>query len=221
MFKKIIMAQEISLIGLSKKETAFLKSIFSKDNIKIQFISSVELLQRADLVIIGHDICPQIEEIKNELLNKRIPLLLYTDFDEDLIISCYQKGMDDFLDNQWSADLLIAKVEAWLSFAKKAKKEKANKIKLGNLSINLKKRKVTKKRNEIELTKIEYNILSLLAKDRTKVFSREEIYQQIWGDSIVVGERTLDVHMNNLRKKIGKSIIKTKKGVGFSINSNL
>jgi len=212
------MPQKISFIGLSKMESNLFKEILSKEAYKLRSISVSDDFDKTDLIIMGQEACDQMHEIKTKILNKHIPLLFYSTFDEDLIISCYKKGIDAFIDEQWSEVLIKAKIDAWLFFTKR---EKTYKVKLGNVSINFKKRKVTKKRKEIELTKIEYNILSLLAKDRTKVFSREEIYQQIWGDSIVVGERTLDVHMNNLRKKIGKSIIKTKKGIGFSINSNL
>jgi len=213
-----MMPQKISFIGLSKMESNLFKEILSKEAYKLRSISVSDDFDKTDLIIMGQEACDQMHEIKTKILNKHIPLLFYSAFDEDLIISCYKKGIDAFIDEQWSEVLIKAKIDAWLFFTKR---EKTYKVKLGNVSINFKKRKVTKKRKEIELTKIEYNILSLLAKDRTKVFSREEIYQQIWGDSIVVGERTLDVHMNNLRKKIGKSIIKTKKGIGFSINSNL
>ena len=87
--------------------------------------------------------------------------------------------------------------------------------------INPKKNKVTKKGSELDLTKIELELLKLLVSDRSKIFTRQEIYHQIWGDDIIVGDRTLDVHMNNLRKKIGKDIIITKKGIGFGINPML
>ena len=151
----------------------------------------------------------------------RTPIFLLAPFNETLLLQCFQNGIDDFIDENWSKQLIKYKISAFFSCRKKFKKDTGKKIKIGNLIINPKKRKVTRKGKELPLTKIEYDILTLLAKDTEKIFSREEIYEHIWGNQVIVGERTLDVHMNNLRKKIGKSKILTKKGVGFGINPDV
>ncbi len=151
-------------------------------------------------------------------ISQKIPVFVYAPFNETLLLQCFQNGIDDYIDENWSEQLIKAKITAFFNCRKKFKKENGKKIRIGNLVINPKKRKVTRKGKELPLTKIEFDILSLLAKDTEKIFSREEIYEHIWGNQVIVGERTLDVHMNNLRKKIGKNKIRTKKGIGFGIN---
>ena len=94
----------------------------------------------------------------------------------------------------------------------------AQTISLGDLKIFPEERKVTKKSTEVELTKKEFDLLMLLATKPGKVFVREEIYSRIWGNEIVVGDRTLDVHVRNLREKIGEKNIKTSKGTGYSFD---
>ena len=86
----------------------------------------------------------------------------------------------------------------------------------GNISINIEKREVLVKGEKIQLPKMEFDLLYLLALKPEKVYKREEIYTNVWGDSVVVGDRTLDVHIRKLRKKIGSDYIKTSKGIGYS-----
>jgi two-component system, OmpR family, alkaline phosphatase synthesis response regulator PhoP len=69
--------------------------------------------------------------------------------------------------------------------------------------------------NEIVLPKKEFELLNLLASKPNKVFSREEIFAKVWGNNVVVGDRTIDVHVRKLREKIGLQVIKTVKGVGY------
>ena len=85
-----------------------------------------------------------------------------------------------------------------------------------NISIHLEKREVLVKGSQKILPKKEFDLLYLLASKPEKVFNRNEIYLLIWGDNVVVGDRTLDVHIRKLRKKIGDAFIKTTKGVGYS-----
>jgi two-component system alkaline phosphatase synthesis response regulator PhoP len=96
--------------------------------------------------------------------------------------------------------------------------KQANELVLGTLTININKRVVFVDNKEIFLPKKEFKILILLASKPENVFTREDIYKNIWGSDVVVGERTLDVHIRKLRKNIGEEIIRTHKGVGYSIN---
>ena len=84
------------------------------------------------------------------------------------------------------------------------------------MSIDREKRQVKISDRKIKLPKMEFELLYLLASKPEKVFSRSEIYDNLWGENIVVGDRTLDVHIRKLRKNIGKEYIKTSKGIGYS-----
>ncbi|HFS66744.1 MAG TPA: response regulator transcription factor [Flavobacteriia bacterium] len=167
-------------------------------------------------------LCETIMDLQSHKDLFKTPIFLVGNLkDENKILKCFNTGLDDFINENWSKELIKAKLLAFFNCRKKFKKDSSRKIRIGNVTINPKKRKVTRKGEEVSLTKIEYDILNLLANDSGKIFSREEIYDHIWGRQVIVGERTLDVHMNNLRKKIGKSKIQTKKGIGFGINPNL
>ena len=150
-----------------------------------------------------------------------VEIWLYTSSKPSIILQGYKAGIDDFIDIEWDDLIKKIKLEHFLKHSFLVPSVLEKKIKLASLVINPKKNKVTKKGNELDLTKIELELLKLLVSDRSKIFTRQEIYHQIWGDDIIVGDRTLDVHMNNLRKKIGKDIIITKKGIGFGINPML
>jgi len=184
------------------------------DELKDEKIHLIVLNWKSD------DLCERLQNFLKNNLFSTVPVLLYTPVNETIVLQCFQNGIDDFIDEKLPNEVVKAKIKAYLNCRNKLKSGK-KKIKIGGLLINPKKRKVTRKGVDVDLTKIEYDILLLLSQDRTKIFSREEIYKQIWGDKVIVGERTLDVHMNNLRKKIGKNKIRTKKGVGFGINPDL
>ncbi len=208
--------------NFSKKNSQKLQKLLGKDFEIWQEQVPEDL--KIHLVIINEkyeEVCQIIGKLSQNKQTGKVPFFLMSSFKENPLIECFQKGLDDFIDEKWSSELIKAKILAFFSCRKKFKKDSGKKIRIGNVSINPKKRKVTRKGEEVSLTKIEYDILNLLANDPGKIFSRDEIYNSIWGRHVIVGERTLDVHMNNLRKKIGKSKIRTKKGIGFGINPEL
>ena len=86
------------------------------------------------------------------------------------------------------------------------------------LTIDFEKFNVTVDGTNVNLAKKEFELLALLVSKPGKVFKREEIMQKIWGDDIIVGERTLDVHIRKLREKIGDDYIATLKGVGYKFD---
>ena len=85
--------------------------------------------------------------------------------------------------------------------------------------IDSEKRVVKRAGETLTLPKKEFDLLKLLASKPERVFTRKEIYQKIWGDQLIVGDRTLDVHIRKLREKLGEKYIKTTKGVGYSFCS--
>ena len=94
-----------------------------------------------------------------------------------------------------------------------------DKIQVGNIIIDRERYLILKNELEIALPKKEFELLSLLASRPNKVFSREEIFASVWGSNVVVGDRTIDVHVRKLREKIGIENIKTIKGVGYKFEA--
>ena len=88
-------------------------------------------------------------------------------------------------------------------------------IEIGDLVIDREKFIIYKGKEEVILPKKEFELLLLLSSKPGKVYTRDEIFDQIWGDNIIVGDRTIDVHIRKLREKIGDSYIRTVKGVGY------
>jgi len=214
--------KNLLLAGFSKKQFAKFQKIADKE-FKLYDHTDDSKKDKIHLIVINwkySGVCNLLGTFGKESSFSTVPVLLYTPVNETLILQCFQNGIDGFIDESLSNEVIKAQIKAYLNCKNKLKPGK-KKIKIGRLVIHPKKRKVTRKGVEIDLTKIEYDILTMLAQDPSKIFSREEIYKQIWGDKVIVGERTLDVHMNNLRKKIGKNKIRTKKGVGFGINPDL
>jgi len=213
----------IATLNFSNKKQQKFQKLLGNDYKLVAFENIKDEL-KIHLVLINaksNHLCDDLSSVRLYKATYKTPVWLLTALNESLLLQCFQKGLDDFIDESWSVELIKAKILAFFSCRKKFKKDSGKKIRIGTVSISPKKRKVTRKGKEVSLTKIEYDILNLLANEPGKIFSREEIYAQIWGDSVIVGERTLDVHMNNLRKKIGKSKIRTKKGIGFGINPDI
>lgn len=213
----------ILLVNFSKKTRSKFQKMLDTD-FAFSTPDTLQAEKKIHLVLVhwqAKQLCEDVAGLLQQKAMYKSPVYLVAPLKESLLLQCFQNGIDDFIDENLPDELIKAKLLAFFSCRKKFKKDRAKKIKIGSVSINPKKRKVTKKGNEISLTKIEFDILNLLTQDTSKIFSRDEIYDYIWGKDIIVGERTLDVHMNNLRKKIGKNKIRTKKGIGFGINSEL
>lgn len=130
-------------------------------------------------------------------------------------IAGFEAGADDYITKPIRPRAILARVKAILNRRSKFFQIKNN-LEYKNISINPEKREVLVHDTKIKLPKMEFNLLYLLASKPEKVFSREEIYTTIWGDEVVVGDRTLDVHIRKLRKNIGKDFIRTSKGIGYS-----
>jgi len=154
---------------------------------------------------------------QNHELNDSIICFLSARNDDITKISGFELGADDFIVKPIKPAVFIAKMKSLLR-RKHLSLSGSGKIKINDLRINLDKKKVKKGETNLELTKIEYNLLLLFVNSPDKIFSRDEIYMYIWGTAILVGDRTMDVHIRNLRKKIGSDNIKTHKGIGYSFN---
>jgi len=136
-------------------------------------------------------------------------------------IAGFEAGADDYITKPIRPKVLVSRVKALLkrtstvSTTPTAVVESANTLTIGNLIIDKERYLILKDGEEMILPRKEFELLSLLVSKPGKVFTREEIYYSVWGDNVVVGDRTIDVHIRKLREKIGNDQIKTLKGIGY------
>ena len=133
-------------------------------------------------------------------------------------VAGFDAGADDYITKPIKPKVLISKVKALLRRLKEDE-ENSNIVKIGKLVINRDEYKIILSGNEIILPRKEFELLSLLASKPGKVFKRDEILDKVWGNEVVVGGRTIDVHIRKLREKIGDECFKTVKGVGYKFVS--
>ena len=126
----------------------------------------------------------------------------------------FEAGADDYITKPVKPKVLVSKVKALLRRFRELEDAPKN-LKLGNLVINREEYKVIKDKKEMLLPRKEFELLALLASKPRKVFKREEILDNVWGNEVIVGGRTIDVHIRKLREKIGNDRFKTVKGVGY------
>jgi two-component system alkaline phosphatase synthesis response regulator PhoP len=126
----------------------------------------------------------------------------------------FEAGADDYITKPVKPKVLVSKVKALLRRFREVQDAPQN-LKLGNLIINREEYKIIKDKKELLLPRKEFELLALLASKPGKVFKREEILDVVWGNEVIVGGRTIDVHIRKLREKIGDDRFKTVKGVGY------
>jgi len=163
----------------------------------------------------GIETCDIIRQDKNL---KNVIIAFLTARSEDYSqIAGFEAGADDYIAKPVKPKVLISRIKALLKRYKSDEliENKTNIIGKSGLIIDREKYIVIKDNNELNLPKKEFELLALLLSKPDKVFTRDEIYSSVWGDSIIVGDRTIDVHIRKLREKIGDDHIKTIKGVGY------
>lgn len=134
--------------------------------------------------------------------------------DEKYEIEGLKSGADDFISKPIKAEVLATRIGSALRRMRKDEVEE-QKLVFGDLEINKTKFSVYYKGQEILLAKKEFELLSLLASRPGRVFLRNEILQRVWGTEVIVGDRTIDVHIRKIRQKAGIDLIRTVKGVGY------
>ena len=133
-------------------------------------------------------------------------------------IAGFDAGADDYITKPIRPKVLISRVKALLKRSggvSAENKENEKVIHIGNLIIDKEKFTLQVDDREMMLPRKEFELLSLLVSKPDKVFLREEIYKSVWGDNVIVGDRTIDVHIRKLREKIGNDHIRTLKGIGY------
>lgn len=160
----------------------------------------------------GIEACEQIRQIP--ALEDTIITFLTARGEDYSQMAGFDAGADDYITKPIKPKVLVSKVKALLRRFKDDT-ETSNVVKIKDLIINREEYKVIKEGEELVLPRKEFELLSLLASKPGKVFKREDILEQVWGAEVIVGGRTIDVHIRKLREKIGDKSFKTVKGVGY------
>lgn len=162
----------------------------------------------------GVEVCRQL---RNKPEFDRTVITFLTAREEDYSqIAALEVGGDDYITKPIRPRVFLSRVKALLRRSERAEvQEEAGLVEVAGLLIDKERVTVTKDGEVIELAKKEFELLHLLVSKPGKVFSREEIFNKVWGTDVIVGNRTIDVHIRKLREKIGEQYIKTIKGIGY------
>lgn len=160
----------------------------------------------------GMEACENIRKIP-ELSNVIIAFLTARSEDYSQVAG-FEAGADDYIAKPIKPKVLVSKVKALLRRLKE-EDPKGDILTVGNIEVNREEYKIIQDGKEIVLPRKEFELFYLLASKPGKVFKREEILDKVWGNEVIVGGRTIDVHIRKLREKIGDELFKTIKGVGY------
>ncbi|MGV9003319.1 response regulator transcription factor [Flavobacterium sp.] len=164
----------------------------------------------------GMEACEHIRKIP-ELSNVIITFLTARS-EEYSQVAGFDAGADDYITKPIKPKLLVSKVKALLRRLK-SEETKSDTLFVAGLEINREEYKIVKDGKEMVLPRKEFELLYLLASKPGKVFKREEILDKVWGNEVIVGGRTIDVHIRKLREKIDEELFKTIKGVGYKLEA--
>ena len=176
--------------------------------VALRFRPHLVLMDMMMPVMDGKEACRKLRSMA-EFDTTRI-LFLSAVREEDSLVDCYEAGADDYITKPVSMRVLCSRVNA---IKRRIEEQKTSPI-LATSKLLDEHRAYRSDEGDITLAAKEYEILRLLTSE-DRIFTREEIYNAVWGESVVVGGRTLDVHIRHLRSKIGEEKIMTCKGVGY------
>ncbi len=159
----------------------------------------------------GIEVCRNLRTLPD--FKDTLILLLTALNDEATHIKGLDSGADDYVSKPISPKVLVSRVNALLRRAPRPEDEKT--ITIGSLTIDPEKFMVTLEGKDVVLAKKEFELLYLLASKPGRVFLRNEILSSVWGTDVIVGDRTIDVHIRKIRQKLGIDCVTTVKGVGY------
>jgi two-component system alkaline phosphatase synthesis response regulator PhoP len=209
-----ILRYNLSLEGYDVKTASNGKECLKKVK---NFIPHIVLLDVMMPVMDGIEACNLLKNIPS-LVNTRI-IFLSARSEDFTQISAFDAGADDYISKPVKPKILMKKIA---SIVKRLKKQNDLKeeLDLDEIKINRKTYSVSKDGKSIILPRKEFELFYLLASEPGKVFTRDEIMSKVWGLDVVVGDRTIDVHIRKLREKVGSLYFKTVKGVGYKFINN-
>jgi two-component system alkaline phosphatase synthesis response regulator PhoP len=166
----------------------------------------------------GIETCERIRTLPG--LDRTIIAFLTARGEDYSQIAGFEAGADDYITKPVKPKVLVSRIKALLKrygkmISEEASADSGSKVIRGDLKIDKEKYIVSVSDKDLILPKKEFELLLLLSSRPGKVFNREEIFSQVWGDDVIVGDRTIDVHIRKLREKIGDNHISTVKGIGY------
>ena len=214
----------LEFVSYNLKKEGF-EVLTASDGIEAVKIARNELphLIILDVMMPGIDGIETCEEIKRIPALRNTIIAFLTARGEDYSqIAGFDAGADDYISKPIKPKVLISRIKALLKRYKHdtqlVEKEMSAVITIGDLVIDQERYIIINKGEELVLPKKEFELLLLLTSKPDKVFTRDEIYNGVWGDVTIVGDRTIDVHIRRLREKLGQDHITTIKGVGYKFN---
>ena len=168
----------------------------------------------------GIETCENLRQISS--LNQTIIAFLTARSEDYSQVAGFEAGADDYITKPIKSKVLISRIKALLkrvNWNEETNMSIPSRLEIADLVIDRDKFTVYQGKVEIMLPKKEFELLLLLSSKPGKVFSRDEIFQLVWGENIVVGDRTIDVHIRKLREKLGDEYIRTVKGVGYKFTA--
>ena len=178
-----------------------------------------------DVMMPGMDGIETCEIIRSNSNYDDIIIAFLTARSEDYSqVAGLEAGADDYINKPIKPKVLVSRVKALLRRKTSQgtyQNISSSSINISDLNIDRESYQVERDGIEISLPRKEFEILYLLATKPGKVFKREEIFDKVWGDDVIVGGRTIDVHVRKLRRKLGRDYILTVKGVGYKFNSSI
>ena len=151
-------------------------------------------------------------------LKSNVPIIFLTAKDtENDVLTGFSLGADDYIAKPFSVNELMARVKAVLKRSRKDRIKSEGILKSGAIELDTARKRLIINNRKVELTKKEYEIMKLLLENQTKVFSREDILEKVWGNDVIVTDRTVDVNITRLRTKLGNfgQNLKNKTGYGY------
>lgn len=219
----------ILLVDDDEKILSSLQSLFESEGFNVVCATSgregIEIARRfqphlilLDVIMPGMDGVETCQELRQLPTLQKSLIAFYTARNEDYSqIAGFSAGADDYIIKPVKPNVLVLRIKALLKRNKA--RQLSTVIQSGNIRIDRERYIVFKGNEEIILPRKEFELLALLLTAPRKVFTRQDIYREIWGAEFGDKNRTIDVHVRKLREKIGDQFIKTIKGVGYSFET--
>ena len=211
----------VEFLGYNLKREGF--KVYSANNGKEGLKIAKEVLPHAivlDVMMPGMDGIETCVELRKIPQLKKTLIMFLTARGEDYSqIAGLDAGADDYISKPIKPRLFVSRINALLRRYQADPEQQKASIEIEDMVIDLERYLVIKDQKEIILPRKEFELLVVLASKPNRVFTRDEIFARIWGDNVIVGERTIDVHIRKLREKIGIDNIKTVKGVGYKFDT--
>ncbi len=211
----------LELVSIHLKKAGYQTSEFTEPKQLFSFLEDkTPALLLLDLMLPESDGIEICKLLKNSPEYKNIPIIMLTAKDEEFDkVLGLELGADDYITKPFSTRELVARVKAVLR--RNALEVESKKIIVNDIiTIDLERYQVFVKNEQIDLTTTEFNILKILSHNIGLVFSRDNLLDKLWGNDKIVSSRTIDVHIRNLRDKLGTAgdMIKNIRGVGYKID---